>query len=207
MTEAKYASEVIFTKSTPYLPLTGKLWGVFCEQLGENWSHNNSTQLNSQKHHIAASLGSVMWYLLPVWRMVYIHPLSLLCSTDYHEIWGGIKGPSFNMAQIYLFLISTHMYNTDTKSCHAQVAQDTEMWKYNFLFNWNLNWLNQVHITANDHITNSPFYTKLREFYPILNQDGEILRVHQNRRPGRKVICNIFKNSIYTYWPIKASHF
>ena len=81
--------------------------------------------------------------------MVYIHPLSLLCSTDYHEIWGGIKGPSLNMAQIYLFLISTHMFNIDTKSCHAQVAQDTEMWKYSFLFNRNLNWLkDRAHLST-----------------------------------------------------------
>ena len=31
MTEAKYASEVIFTKDTPYLVLTGELWGVICD--------------------------------------------------------------------------------------------------------------------------------------------------------------------------------
>ena len=29
MNEAKYAPEVIFTKNTPYLALTGELWGVF----------------------------------------------------------------------------------------------------------------------------------------------------------------------------------
>ena len=40
MTEAEYASEVI-TKDTPYLPLTGELWGVFCEDLGENWPRYN----------------------------------------------------------------------------------------------------------------------------------------------------------------------
>ena len=37
MTEVKYASEIIFTKDAPYLALTGELWGVFCEDFGENW--------------------------------------------------------------------------------------------------------------------------------------------------------------------------
>ena len=30
---------------TPYLPLTGKLWGVYCEGLKENWHHYISTSL------------------------------------------------------------------------------------------------------------------------------------------------------------------
>ena len=45
MTEAKYASEVIFTKVIPYLALTGKLWGVFCEDLGENQPRYTGTAL------------------------------------------------------------------------------------------------------------------------------------------------------------------
>ena len=44
MTEAKYASEV-FAKDTPYLALTRDLWGVFCEDFGENWSRYNGTAL------------------------------------------------------------------------------------------------------------------------------------------------------------------
>ena len=36
MSEAKYASEVAFSKDTPYLALRGELGAVFCEDLGEN---------------------------------------------------------------------------------------------------------------------------------------------------------------------------
>ena len=43
MAEVKYTSEVRFTKDTPYLALTGELWGVFCEDLGENLPRYNST--------------------------------------------------------------------------------------------------------------------------------------------------------------------
>ena len=45
MTEAKYASEVIFTKDTLYLALTDELWGVFCWDFGENWPRYNGTAL------------------------------------------------------------------------------------------------------------------------------------------------------------------
>ena len=55
-TEIKYASEVIFTKDTPYLALTGKLWGVFCEDLGENWLRYDSTALYI-KHFLACTNG------------------------------------------------------------------------------------------------------------------------------------------------------
>ena len=33
------------TKDTPYLDLTGKLWGVFGEDFGENWPNYNCTEL------------------------------------------------------------------------------------------------------------------------------------------------------------------
>ena len=36
MTEAKHESEVILTKDTPYLALTGELWVVFSKDLDEN---------------------------------------------------------------------------------------------------------------------------------------------------------------------------
>ena len=32
-------------KNTPYHTLTGELWGICCEDLGENWLHYNSTIL------------------------------------------------------------------------------------------------------------------------------------------------------------------
>ena len=31
------------TKDNPYLPLTGELWVVFCEDLGENWPRYKGT--------------------------------------------------------------------------------------------------------------------------------------------------------------------
>ena len=45
MTEAEYKSEFEHTKYTPYLALTGKLWGVFCEDFGGKWAHYNGTAL------------------------------------------------------------------------------------------------------------------------------------------------------------------
>ena len=81
-TEVKYASEVIFTKDTPYLALTGELQGVFymtkteviyaseviitkdtsylaltvfSEDFGENWlSYNGTTQYLQVQPHVPA---------------------------------------------------------------------------------------------------------------------------------------------------------
>ena len=44
MTDAEYESEAIRTKDTPYLALAGELWGVFCEDLGENRTRYNGMQ-------------------------------------------------------------------------------------------------------------------------------------------------------------------
>ena len=38
-------SELIFKTDTPYLILMGELWGVYCEECGENWLHFNGTAL------------------------------------------------------------------------------------------------------------------------------------------------------------------
>ena len=45
MTESEYKWEFKATKETPYLALMGKLWGVFCDDLGENWPYHNGTAL------------------------------------------------------------------------------------------------------------------------------------------------------------------
>ena len=34
---AEHKSDLELTTHTPYLALTGELWGVCCEDFGENW--------------------------------------------------------------------------------------------------------------------------------------------------------------------------
>ena len=48
VTEAEHKSEFEFTAGSPYLALTGELWGVCCEELGENWPRYNGTALYFQ---------------------------------------------------------------------------------------------------------------------------------------------------------------
>ena len=43
--EAEHQSDAGTTKHTPYLALTGELWGVFCEYLWENQPRYNDTAL------------------------------------------------------------------------------------------------------------------------------------------------------------------
>ena len=45
MAAAEHQSDSELTKDTTYLALTGKLWGVYCEDWGENGSRYNGTAL------------------------------------------------------------------------------------------------------------------------------------------------------------------
>ena len=47
ITVTESASDFRITIDTPYLTLTGKLWGVFCGNFGENWLLCNDTALYS----------------------------------------------------------------------------------------------------------------------------------------------------------------
>ena len=42
---AECKSNIKLIKDTPYLTLTGELWGVFCEDIEENWPCYNGTTL------------------------------------------------------------------------------------------------------------------------------------------------------------------
>ena len=46
---AEYQRNAGSTKDTPYLALTGELWGVCCEYLWENWPRYNGTALYNVK--------------------------------------------------------------------------------------------------------------------------------------------------------------
>ena len=43
VTEAEYESELELTKDTPYLALSGELWGVCYEDFGDIWLHYKGT--------------------------------------------------------------------------------------------------------------------------------------------------------------------
>ena len=45
VTDEEYKSKFGAPKYTPYLTLTDKLLGAFCEDLEENWPRNNDTAL------------------------------------------------------------------------------------------------------------------------------------------------------------------
>ena len=45
MTAAEHESDFKLTTDTPYLALTGELWSVFCEDIGENWLRYNGIAL------------------------------------------------------------------------------------------------------------------------------------------------------------------
>ena len=66
VTEVENKSEFETTKVTPYLAVTGELWGVFSTNFGENWQFYNGTALYCDKlvyHNSALTLkwGTNFW--------------------------------------------------------------------------------------------------------------------------------------------------
>ena len=45
MTAAQYKADIELTKATPYIALTGELYGVCRKDFGENWPHFSDTVL------------------------------------------------------------------------------------------------------------------------------------------------------------------
>ena len=45
---AEIELDIWITADIPYLALTSELWGVYCEDLGENWPGYNGTALYKQ---------------------------------------------------------------------------------------------------------------------------------------------------------------
>ena len=66
--EAEYQSDAGTTKDTPYLALTGELWGVFCEYLWENQPRYNGTALyldaNQPKYSYLIKFSWPLCYLI-----------------------------------------------------------------------------------------------------------------------------------------------
>ena len=59
-TEAEYQSNAGSTQDTPYLALTGELWGVLCEYLWQNWPRYNGTALYITCY-IIVMIEKIMW--------------------------------------------------------------------------------------------------------------------------------------------------
>ena len=53
ITVAESESDFKITTDTPYLTLTGELWGVCCEDLGENWQR--------YRHHETYRFSDIGW--------------------------------------------------------------------------------------------------------------------------------------------------
>ena len=78
-TEAEYQSKAEPTKDTPYLALTGELWGVFRELFGENWPHYGGTALYWPYHNCTTLYIFVLPQINSAWQkrlrlhIIYLH--------------------------------------------------------------------------------------------------------------------------------------
>ena len=84
MTE--YKSEFEHTRNTPYLAITGELWGVFCEDFDGNWPRYNGTALYFWKQ-IQYKYGKGWWDT--VWQFPltpHTGPIGVLVVTTIENI-------------------------------------------------------------------------------------------------------------------------
>ena len=52
MTAVECKSDFKLTKYFPYLTLTGELWGVDCEELGDNWRHRTVLTIQNEQERV-----------------------------------------------------------------------------------------------------------------------------------------------------------
>ena len=61
---AENVSDFNLATNTPHLTLTGELWGVYFEDLAENWLHDNDIALYLFGVDWSASHHQLQWYPL-----------------------------------------------------------------------------------------------------------------------------------------------
>ena len=73
-------SEFVFIKGTSYLTLTGKLWGVYCQDFLANWQCYDAAILCKKIIFVWGHICKCRMFFSPV--SSYLLPLPLLCCTQ-----------------------------------------------------------------------------------------------------------------------------
>ena len=80
MTTAEHTTDFKLTRDTPHLTLTGKLWGVCCQNLRENWSSYNGSALYFE--YLSSTLMPWYWpyhpHLLAITLMIELLQFELV---------------------------------------------------------------------------------------------------------------------------------
>ena len=61
MKSAQPKTDIELTKDTPYLGLTGEIWGVCCENFREVWSRDNDITLCVQLRYYHMGIEYIIW--------------------------------------------------------------------------------------------------------------------------------------------------
>ena len=117
-TGAESESDLRITINTAYLALTGKLWGVCCEDLGENWQRYNGTALYRAAEFW--DLCHIEWYRI----------LSGLSLQALHICVENIPGHFSTILQIRL-----------QAQTYEEISQNGKSWKLRFLAQPKFLWL------------------------------------------------------------------
>ena len=81
---AESKSYIRITTDTPYLALTGELWGVYCEDFGENWQRYDGTAMHRRVWCRWKRLQRSLWQRFPH-TFVSMHAPGCLNETIYNS--------------------------------------------------------------------------------------------------------------------------
>ena len=102
---AESESDIRITTDTPYLALTGELWGVYCEDFGENWPRYNGTTLYTPKIPYNTMHTLSLYMITPKDTLHYN-----LCQTSARDL--GYRPMGSNWLSEY-----QHCMNTNKEGC------------------------------------------------------------------------------------------
>ena len=68
---AESVSDLRITTDTPYLSLMSELWGVYCEDFGENWPRYNGIQLYITQYPFQTEMAVIHSYSISLLNLDY----------------------------------------------------------------------------------------------------------------------------------------
>ena len=128
---AKYELEYESSKYIPYLDLTGELWVVFCENLGENWPRYNCIYISYHFSSLRWSryLNLSSWYKEPghLQRTYYLpYPDSKVHGANMGPTWGRHDpgGPHVGPMDLAITVVTSECSSFNTRTAEYK-TKDT----------------------------------------------------------------------------------
>ena len=138
ITVAESESDFRIITDTPQLALTGELWGIYCEDLGENWPRYNGTAL----YAAGISCSQAINQCDTLWN-------SDTCFSDTGDKWSNQNMDLMGFTRhvsitffIYTSMIQSYYSTSNThqrKNCYLLILLSSWLTHWGLMMPWNMN--------------------------------------------------------------------